>query len=133
MKKEFLSVLAQLEREKGLDRNVLIEAVKYALAIAAKKIARVAAEDEITVEIDPVKGDIHVYAQGSEIVSNEFGRIAAQTARQVIIQKIREAEKENIYAEFKAKEGGLVGGSVYRIEKKAVILDLMGKAEGILV
>ena len=133
MKKEFLTVLAQLEREKGIDRSILIEAVKQALAIAAKKITKVASQDvEARVEIDPEKGDIHVYVGDKEIVSNEFGRIAAQTARQVIIQKIREAEKDNIYSEYKDKEGSVVSGVVYRQERKAVILDLMGKAEGII-
>ena len=133
MKKEFLSVLAQLEREKGIDRSILIEAVKQALAIAAKKIAKVASQDvEARVEIDSEKGDIHVYVGDKEIVSSEFGRIAAQTARQVIIQKIREAEKDNIYSEYKDKENSIVGGVVYRLEKKAVIVDLMGKAEGII-
>jgi len=133
MKKEFLSVLAQLEREKGIDRSILIEAVKQALAIAAKKITKVTSEDaEARVEIDSEKGDIHVYVGDKEIVSSEFGRIAAQTARQVIIQKIREAEKDNIYSDYKDKEGSIVGGVVYRLERKAVILDLMGKAEGII-
>ncbi len=133
MKKEFLSVLAQLEREKGLDKNVLIEAVKQALTVAAKKIAKITSPDaEVNVEIDPVKGDIRVSVGDKEIMSDEFGRIAAQTARQVIIQKIREAEKDNIYNDYKTKEGDIVGGIVYRLEKKAVILDLMGKAEGII-
>ena len=133
MKKEFLSILAQLEREKGLDKNVLIDAVKHALIVAAKKIAKItSAETEVNVEIDPNKGDIRVSIGGKEIMSNEFGRIAAQTARQVIIQKIREAEKDNIYNEYKSKEGDIVGGVVYRMEKRAVILDLMGKAEGII-
>ena len=133
MRKEFLSVLAQLERERGIDKSILIEAVKQALAIAAKKIFKGDSEDiEARVDIDPVRGDIHVYVGDKEIVSNEFGRIAAQTARQVIIQKIREAEKDNIYNEYKDKEGSIVGGVVYRLERKAVILDLMGKAEGII-
>lgn len=135
MGKEFLSVLAQLEREKGIDRNILIEAVKQALAIATKKIVRInsqEAEAEVRVEIDSEKGDIHVYVGDREIVSSEFGRIAAQTARQVIIQKIREAEKDNVYNEYKDREGSIVGGVVYRLERKAVILDLLGKAEGII-
>jgi len=133
VKKEFLSVLAQLEREKGLDKEVLIEAVKQALTVAAKKIAKITSPSaEVNVEIDPAKGDIHVYIGDKEIMSDEFGRIAAQTARQVIIQKIREAEKDNIYSDYKTKEGDIVGGIVYRLEKKAVILDLMGKAEGII-
>jgi N utilization substance protein A len=133
VKKEFLSILAQLEREKGLDKEVLIDAVKHALIVAAKKIAKITSSDaEVKVDIDPAKGDIHVYIGEKEIMSKEFGRIAAQTARQVIIQKIREAEKDNVYNDYKGKEGSIVGGVVYRFEKKAVILDLMGKAEGII-
>jgi len=131
--KEFLSILSQLEREKGLNKEVLIEAVKHALAVAVKRIVKTDSQDEeIKVDIDSAKGDIHVYVNGKEIMSEEFGRIAAQTARQVIIQKIREAEKDNIYTEYKKKENEIVGGVVYRIEKKAVILDLMGKTEGII-
>ncbi|MBD3246616.1 MAG: transcription termination/antitermination protein NusA [Candidatus Omnitrophica bacterium] len=133
MNKEFLSVVEQLEREKGLDKNVLLEAVKHALEVAAKKISKItSASEDVRVEIDKDKGDIHVFIGEEEIVSKEFGRIAAQTARQVIIQKIREAEKENLYSEFKEKEGDIIGGAVYRFDKKAVILDLMGKTEGVI-
>ncbi|MCF7872825.1 MAG: transcription termination factor NusA [Candidatus Omnitrophica bacterium] len=134
MKREFLSIIAQLEREKGLDKEVLMETVRYALTVAAKKIAKMSShdEEEVTVDIDDKAGDIHVYIGDREVTSQEFGRIAAQTARQVIIQKIREAEKNNIYDEYKEKEGDIVGGVVYRLEKRAVILDLMGKTEGII-
>lgn len=133
MKKEFLSIIAQLEREKGLDREVLVETVRCALTVAAKKIAKItSSEEEVKVDIDPDKGDIKVYIGDREVTSEEFGRIAAQTARQVIVQKIREAEKDNIYSEYKEKEGSIVGGVVYRLEKRAVILDLMGKTEGII-
>ncbi|MCM8826715.1 MAG: transcription termination factor NusA [Candidatus Omnitrophica bacterium] len=133
MNKEFLSVLEQLEREKGIDKSLLFDAVKQALTISAKKIAKLTNPNaEIKVDIDYEKGDIHVYIGEEEVVSQEFGRIAAQTARQVIIQKIREAEKENIYNEFKGKEGDIISGVVYRIEKQGVILDLVGKVEGII-
>jgi N utilization substance protein A len=134
VKREFLSIIAQLEREKGLDKEVLMETVRYALTVAAKKIAKMSShdEEEVTVDIDDKVGDIHVYIGDREVTSQEFGRIAAQTARQVIIQKIREAEKNNIYDEYKEKEGDIVGGVVYRLEKRAVILDLMGKTEGII-
>lgn len=133
MKKEFLSTIAQLEREKGLDKGVLMETVRCALTVAAKKIAKMSSpEQEVRVDIDDKEGDIHVYIGDREVTSEEFGRIAAQTARQVIIQKIREAEKDNIYAEYKEKEGSIVGGVVYRLEKRAVIVDLMGKTEGII-
>jgi N utilization substance protein A len=133
MNKEFLSIVGQLERERGLDKNVLIEAVKHALEVAARKVAKITTPGaDVRVEIDNQKGDIKVFIGDKEMVSKEFGRIAAQTARQVIIQKIREAEKENVYTEFKNKEGSIVSGVVYRMEKKAIILDLMGKTEGIV-
>ncbi len=133
MNKEFLSMLEQLEREKGISKEVLLEAVTHALTVAAKKIAKITYSGaEVKVEINRTRGDIHVYIGDKEVVSKEFGRIAAQTARQVIIQKIREAEKDNIYNEFKDKVGDIVGGAVYRIEKRVVILDLLGKVEGVI-
>jgi N utilization substance protein A len=133
MNKELITILEQLEREKGLDKNVLLEAIKHALIVAAKKIAKITSStDEVNVTIDPETCDIKVYIGEKEIVSKEFGRIAAQTAKQVIIQKIREAEKDNVYNEFKNKEGDIVSGAVYRIEKRAVIVDIMGKAEGVI-
>ena len=67
-----------------------------------------------------------------EMKSKEFGRIAAQTAKQVIIQKIREAEKDVVYKEFHEKQGKIVSGIVYRIDKNLIIVDLLGKAEAIL-
>lgn len=134
MNKEFLTIINQLEREKGLNKETLIKAVEYALSVAAKKIAKITSrsKEDVKVEIDQERGDIHIYIGEKEIVSKEFGRIAAQTARQVIIQKIREAEKSEIYEEFKSKEGDIVSGAVYRLERKAVIVDIMGKAEGII-
>jgi len=133
MNKELIAILKQLEQEKGLDRKVLFDAIKQALLVSAKKIARITAPDtEVRVEVDQENCDIKVFIGDNEITSKEFGRIAAQTARQVIIQKIREAEKENVYNEFKNKEGTIIGGTVYRLERKAVVLDLMGKAEGII-
>ncbi|MCM8787878.1 MAG: transcription termination factor NusA [Candidatus Omnitrophica bacterium] len=133
MNKELLAILSQLERERGLDRNTLLEAIRSALVVAAKKFAKLTSPGaDVRVEIEPTKCDIRVWIGDKEIFSQEFGRIAAQTARQVIIQKIREAEKDNIFNEFKNKEGDIVGGIVYRLEKKAVILDLMGKAEGVI-
>ncbi len=133
MNKEFLGVLEQLEREKGLDKKVLLDAVKQALIVAAKKIAKITSPGkEVKVDIDEKTGEIKVWIGDKEVVSNEFGRIAAQTARQVMIQKIREAEKDSIYNEFKDRVGQIMGGIVYRLEKDGVVVDLLGKAEGII-
>jgi N utilization substance protein A len=67
------------------------------------------------------------------VANIDFGRIAASTARQVIIQKMREAEKDVIFGEFQSRVGEIVSGTVYRFEKGNVIVDLLGKAEGILL
>jgi len=133
MKKELLIVIEQLERERGIDREKIIEGIEQALATAAKKVSKVADSlVEPVVKIDRETGEIKASVGDVEINSQEFGRIAAQTARQVIMQKIKEAEKETIYTEFKEKEGQLVSGIVYRFEKKAVIVDLLRRAEGII-
>lgn len=128
---ELMSILDQLERDKGIDKEILIEAVESAIASAARKVWTVGEEEEIKVELDRKTGKISAYADGHEIRSSEFGRIAAQTAKQVVIQKIREAEKDVIYAEFKTREGQLVSGSVYRFERGSIIVDL-GKTEGFI-
>ena len=139
MNKEFLSMLEQLEREKGISKDILIEAVEHALIVAARKVIKITSQDQdegedadVKVKIDRSKGDICIYVEGKQVVSKEFGRIAAQTARQVIIQRIREAEKQNIHTEYKDKIGTIVGGTVYRIEKRAIILDILGKVEGVI-
>jgi N utilization substance protein A len=67
------------------------------------------------------------------VTNIDFGRIAASTARQVIIQKMREAEKDVVFTEFQAKVGEIVSGTVYRFEKGNIIIDLLGKAEGVLL
>lgn len=130
MNGELLSVLEHIEREKGIDKQVLIEAVESALASAAKKVVG-DLESEIEVKLDGTTGAIKIFSQGKEIRSAEFGRIAAQTAKQVIIQKIREAERDVIYTDYHSREGTLVTGTVHRFDKGNIIVDL-GKTEGVL-
>jgi N utilization substance protein A len=127
---ELIAVLEHIEREKGVSRTVLIEAIESALATAAKKILH-NPEVEVTAKIDPLTGEIDVSSEGKKLKSTEFGRIAAQTAKQVIIQKIRDAERDVIYDEFEPKVNHVINGTVYRYDKGTVIIDL-GKAEAIL-
>jgi len=130
---ELLAILEQIEREKGIQKEKLIQAIEQALVVAAKKIAKITNPSaEISVKIDPKNGKIRAFVGGEEILSESLARIAAQTAKQVIIQKIREAEKEVIFNEFKDKVGSLISGSVYRFEKAGVVLDLLGKTEAII-
>jgi len=130
MSTELMTVLENIECEKGISREVLIESVEAALVSAARKVIH-DKDKEIKVKIDLETGRIRIYSEGKEIVSNEFGRIAAQTAKQVIFQKIREAERDVIFNEFQEKAGFIVSGTVYRFEKGALLVDL-GKTEGIL-
>jgi len=129
MNQELLSTLEYIEKEKSIDKETLLEALKQALVSACRKTYP--ESDDFQVEINPKTADIKVLKNGAPIEDADFGRIAAQTAKQVIIQKIREAERKSIFEEFNKKQGDLVSGSVHRFEKKAIIVDL-GKTEGIL-
>jgi len=132
MNGEILAILEQIEREKGIKKEVLIVAVESALLSAAKKVMNLKPEQELKVEIDRGSGKIKATCDGRAVSSIDFGRIAAQTAKQVIMQKIREAEKEVIFSEFQVKVGDIVSGTVYRFQKGTIIVDLLGRAEGIL-
>jgi len=125
---ELLGILEQLERDKGIKKEILIEAVEAAVASAAKKLWTVDKEEEVRAVLDVDTGKLTAYAGDEEIRSSEFGRIAAQTAKQVVIQKIREAEKDVVYEEYKEKIGDIISGAVYRFEKGNIIVDL-GKTE----
>ncbi|MDD5255744.1 MAG: transcription termination factor NusA [Candidatus Omnitrophica bacterium] len=133
MSQELLAILDQIEREKGIKKEVLVEAVQSALVSAVRKVINAAPTDELKVEIDRFNGKIKAFKNNEEITSIDFGRIAASTARQVIIQKIREAEKEVVFNEFQGRVGEIVSGTVYRFEKGNVVIDLLGKAEGVLL
>lgn len=129
---ELMAILEQLERDKGIDKEILISAVEAAVASAARKILSVEEEDEVKVVLNRKTGKLKAYAGDQEIRSSEFGRIAAQTAKQVVIQKIREAEKDVVYTEYQGRIGQIISGSVYRFEKGNIIIDL-GKTEGCLL
>ena len=130
MSTELITVLENIEREKGIGRKVLIESIEAALVSAAKKVLH-DKDKEVQVKIDVESGKIQIFSDGKEIVSQEFGRIAAQTAKQVIFQKIREAERDVIFNEFVAKADSIVSGTVYRFEKGSLLVDL-GKTEAVL-
>ena len=125
---ELLGILEQLERDKGISKEVLIEAVEAAVASAARKLLTVDKDEEIHVSLDIQTGKLTAYAGKEEIRSSEFGRIAAQTAKQVVIQKIREAEKDVVFKDYSERIGDIISGTVYRFERGNIIVDL-GKTE----
>ena len=133
MSQELLAIIEQIEREKGIKKEVLIQAVESAMLSAAKRVIDLKPDEEFRVEIDRNSGKIRAWRNEEEVTSIDFGRIAASTARQVIIQKMREAEKDVVFNEFQGRVGEIVSGTVYRFEKGNIIIDLLGKAEGILL
>ena len=133
MGQELLAILDQIERERGIKKEVLIEAVESALLSAARKTLNINSDEELKVELDKATGKIRAFKNEKEITSMDFGRIAASIARQVIIQKIREAEKDVVFNEFQGRVGEIVSGTVYRFDKGNIIVDLLGKTTGILL
>ncbi|MFH1836555.1 MAG: transcription termination factor NusA [Candidatus Omnitrophota bacterium] len=121
-----LAALERIEREKGIDKEVLYSAIESALVSAARKVIddpEVSKED-IIVEINRETGAIEIFAEDEKIENDRFGRIAAQTAKQVIVQKIREAEREVVFDKYTKKIGTIISGSVHRFEKGNVIVEL---------
>ena len=127
---ELLTVLEHIEREKGIDKELLFKAIESALASAARKIVG-NKEAEVEVVIDRSTGEIKITSGGKAIKSADFGRIAAQTAKQVIIQKIREAERDIIFEDYEKRVGSITSGSVHRFERGDIVIYL-GKTEAIL-
>jgi transcription termination/antitermination protein NusA len=133
MNGELLSALERLEREKGISKDILFEAIESAIVSAARKVIDdpSISKEDITVTMNKDTGEITVYAEGEEVENERFGRIAAQTAKQVIIQKIREAERDVIFEKYISKVGSITNGAVHRFEKGNVIIEL-DDAEAIL-
>ena len=127
---EFNAAISQVAAEKGITVESVLESVRSALATAYKKDRKEAGEqvelEEIIVDLNPDTGEVRILKDGMDVTPSGFGRIAAQTARQVMVQKIRETEKDVITTEFKEKIGQIVSGIVFRIERGVVTLD-MGK------
>lgn len=159
--KELILALDELEKEKGINKDYLLESIETALVTAYKR--NFDSLENVKVQMDQKTGATHVYSlkevvkrvmdketqinikeaqkidpnfkEGDmveiEIVPRDFGRIAAQTAKQVIIQKLREAEREIIFTEFNDRKGEIVSGLVQKADRNIVVMDL-GKLEGVM-
>lgn len=155
---EFIEALEQIEKEKGISKDVLFEALEASLISAYKKNYGTA--QNVSVNINRETGEVKVYSKkvvtddltdslleidildaskinptakigdviSIEVTPRKFGRIAAQTAKQVVMQRIREAERNVIFEEFSGRESDVVTGIVQRYDKKNIIIDL-GKTE----
>lgn len=160
MNSELLNTLNYMEKERGIDKEVLIKAVEYALQSAAKKSLETA--NNLRVAIDRKTGEIKAFATvrvverepdaneltmdkakkikadvqpGDEIeievTPKNFGRIAAQTAKQAIIQKIRQAEKDRVFDEYKDRIGDIASGTIRQFNRSDIVVDL-GRAEAVI-
>jgi transcription termination/antitermination protein NusA len=133
MNNDIMSILEFLERDRGIEKEILMQAIENAILQAIQKTNKLNLSnlEDVKVEIDRITGSIEVYAGTEKITTKDFGRIAAQTAKQVIMQKIKEAEVSILYDTYKKKEGELVSGVVRRFERGNVILEI-GKIEAII-
>jgi transcription termination/antitermination protein NusA len=135
----FLDALQQIAKDKGISVDTLLDALANALVAAYKRLPDAA--EEAVVTIDPETGEIRVYGQeldedGAVVrewddTPSDFGRIAAQTAKQVMTQRIREAERDLKYEEYAGREGDIVTGIIQQSDNRYTLLDL-GKVEALL-
>lgn len=129
MSVDLVRIVDSIHRDKNIPKDILFEGIQSALATAAKKHYPEATE--ILVHIDQDTGAIEATKDGVRMDPAELGRIAAQTAKQVIIQKIREAERDSLFDEFEDQRGDLITGTVQRFEGGAVTVNL-GKTDALL-
>lgn len=161
MNEDFLAAMTAIEKEKGVKKGILFDAIEAALVSAYKRNFNTAAN--VRVQLNRESGEIKVFTRlvvvaevfqaqmeislsevreidsnyqlgdivEKEVTPKNFGRIAAQTAKQVVIQRIREAEREMVFDEYVDREEDIITGIVQRIEQKNVIVDL-GKTEAVL-
>jgi N utilization substance protein A len=129
MNGELIRIVDSIHRDRDIDKETIFEGIEVALQSAVKKRAQ--DEDSVTVAINRESGAIEASADGERIDPEELGRIAALSAKQIIMQKIREAERDVVYMDFEKKQEQLLTGVVQRVEGPNVIVNL-GRTEGIL-
>ncbi len=161
MNREFIKAIEDLEKEKQISKEVLIDAIESALVSAYKK--NYGTSQNVRVNIDREEGDIDVFMRRDvveevedelcqisledarefdpryevgdvvewQVTPRDFGRIAAQTAKQVVVQRIREAERGMVYDDYSQRQGELITGTVQRITNGTIYVN-MGRTEGIL-
>jgi len=161
MNTEFINAIDALEKEKGIDKSVLIDAIENALVSAYKK--NYGSAQNVRVAVDSNDGSFKVYAKKTvveevldeseemsladaqkiniayepgdiievEVTPGSFGRIAAQTAKQVVVHRLREAERGVVFDKFIEREGELMNAVIHRVDKNSILLEL-DSAEGIM-
>jgi N utilization substance protein A len=131
MNQELLRIVENIARDKNIDKESIFADLEEAMVSAARKHFN-EPESNIVVSIDRSTGEITAYKDDVQIDIQQLGRIPAQTAKQVIIQKIRADERNSIYAEFVQRKGEIVSGTVVRYESGALIVNLDRWTEGFM-
>jgi len=128
---EFVLALNQIASERGVDPSVILDTIKGAILAAYRKDHPGIELEEYDADLDPNSGETKILHSGVDVTPPGFGRIAAQTAKQVLLQKIREKEKDAIFEEYGKRVGTVVNGMILRFQGPNMILDI-GKAEAIM-
>jgi len=128
---EFALALNQVANERGIDPSIVLETVENAILAAYRKDHPESELEEYVAILDPNTGEAKIMHKDEDVTPPGFGRIAAQTAKQVILQKIREKEKEAIITDYKVRIGTIANGMVLRFAGPNIIVDI-GKAEGVM-
>ena len=128
---EFALALNQVASERGVDIDVVLDTVKNAILAAYRKDHPGVELEEYRAELNPNTGEAHIFQNDKDVTPPGFGRIAAQTAKQVTLQKIREVEKQTVIAHYKSQLGTIVRGRVIRFDGYNAFADI-GKVEAVL-
>jgi len=131
MSQELLRIVDNIARDKNINKESVFADLEEAMVSAARKHFG-EPDSEIVVNIDRATGEIAAFKEGTQIDIKQLGRIPAQTAKQVMIQKIRADERDSIYAEFIQRKGTIVSGSVVRYESGTLIVSMDHRAEGFM-
>ncbi len=131
MNQEMLRIIDSIARDRNVEKDVLFHDIEQAMVSAARKHFNAEDTEEFTCTVDRLTGAIQIWHDGAEIPLASLGRIPAQTAKQVMIQKFREDERASIYDEFSQRVGELVTGTAQRYEGGALVISF-GRAEGFM-
>ncbi len=132
VRSEFALALNQVANERGIDPAVVLETIQAAILAAYRKDYGAADIETLKVVLNPDTGEAKIIREdGTDVTPPGFGRIAAQTAKQVILQRIREAEKQAVLTDFQTKVGSIASGMVLRFDGPNVIVDI-GRAQAVM-
>jgi len=136
VRSEFSLALNQVATERGIDPNVVVETIKAAILAAYRKdygggVMEATDLAQYVIELNPDSGEAKIVKDGKDVTPPGFGRIAAQTAKQVILQRIREAEKQSVLADYQTKIGEIVPGMVLRFDGPNIIVDI-GRTQAVM-